>query len=163
MRALDFSPLMRSAVGFDGLLGMADQLTRNGGDNGYPPYDILRTSEDDYRITMALAGFSDDDLNVVLEDDMLLIEGKAEDAEKADQGAGEVANEADETTWLHRGIARRAFSRRFRLAENIRVTGASFENGLLNVQLVREVPEHQKPRQIAINSTATAIEGDKAA
>lgn len=154
MRALDFSPLMRSAVGFDDLLGLADQLTRSGGDNGYPPYDILRTNEDDYRITMALAGFSDDDLKVVIEDDMLLIEGKAEDAA-----------EQDETTWLHRGIARRAFSRRFRLADNIRVTGARFENGLLDVDLVREVPEHQKPREIAIGTakTAKAIEGEKAA
>ena len=106
---------------------------------------------------MALAGFSDDDLKVVIEDDMLLIEGKAEDAEKVD--------ETDETTWLHRGIARRAFTRRFRLADNIRVTGAGFENGLLNVDLVREIPEHQKPREIAINTAATAeaIEGEKAA
>lgn len=155
MRTLDFSPLLRSAVGFDDLFGLAETLTRPGGDVAYPPYDIERTAENEYRITMALAGFTEDDLDVTVKDDTLLVEGRAA---KTDE-------EEDDGRYLHRGIARRAFERRFRLADTIRVTGASFENGLLYIDLVREIPEHQKPRQIPIGSGkgGKTIEGSKAA
>lgn len=160
MRTLDFTPLLRSAVGFDDLFGLAETLTRpNGGETGYPPYDIERINDQDdetgYRITMALAGFSEDELEITVKDDTLLIEAKAG---KAGKDGGDTAR-----TFLHRGIARRAFSRRFRLAETIRVTGARFENGLLDIDLVREIPEHAKPRRIAIGSGAARLKRAKAA
>ncbi len=160
MRTLDFTPLLRSGVGFDDLFGLAETLTRrNGGsETGYPPYDIERTDENNgetgYRITMALAGFSEDELEVTVKDDTLLIESRlGKDGEEKEE----------ERTFLHRGIARRAFSRRFRLAETIRVTGARFENGLLDIELVREIPEHAKPRRIEIGGGNAAIEKSKAA
>jgi len=142
MRALDLSPLLRSAVGFDDLFGLAETLTRPGASEpSYPPYDIERLDETNYRITVALAGFTQDDLVITVKDDTLTIEGR-----------GETAEEKEGKTYLHRGIAKRAFERRFRLADTIRVTGASFENGLLFIELLREIPEHQKPRQIEISS-----------
>ena len=155
MRHYDFSPLMRSAIGFDDLFRLTDSLGRTDkADQAYPPYNIEKTDEDAYRISMAVAGFSEDELEVTVKDDMLVIEGKAVEAEAE-----------EEKTYLHRGIAKRAFERRFRLADTIRVIDASFENGLLNVELVREIPEHRKPRKIAIgkDTVAKAIEGEKAA
>jgi molecular chaperone IbpA len=142
MRAYDFSPLLRSAVGFDRMAQMMDTLARGeeaGG--GYPPYNIEKLDEDSYRITMAVAGFAEDELEVTTKDTTLVVAGKAKEAE-------------GETAFLHRGIARRAFERRFALAEHIKVTGARLENGLLHVELVREVPEAKKPRTIAIERGA---------
>lgn len=155
MRHYDFSPLMRSAIGFDDLFRLTDSLGRsNKAEQAYPPYNIEKMGEDSYRISMAVAGFSEDELEITIKEDMLVIEGKATDAE-ADE----------EKTYLHRGIAKRAFERRFRLADTIRAVGAGFENGLLNVELVREIPEHRKPRIIKIgaDTVAKAIEGEKAA
>lgn len=151
----DFSPLMRSAIGFDDLFRLTDSLGRgNKTEQSYPPYDIEKTGEDAYRISMAVAGFSEDELAITVKDDVLVIEGKAAQVD-----------EEEEKTFLHRGIAKRAFERHFRLADTIRVSGAGFENGLLNVELVREIPEHRKPRIIRIGaeSTAKVIEGEKAA
>ncbi|MFX4223692.1 MAG: Hsp20 family protein [Thalassobaculum sp.] len=157
MRTIDFTPVFRSTVGFDRMARLMDDMMR-AGDAGnvpaYPPYNIEKLGEDDYRITMAVAGFGEGDLDITVEDTTLVISGKVE---KSDEEA--------ERSFLHRGIATRAFERRFQLAETIKVVGASVENGLLHVDLVHEVPEEKKPRKIEI-ATATAtkrLEGTKAA
>ncbi|MEO1457888.1 MAG: Hsp20 family protein [Pseudomonadota bacterium] len=138
MRNFDFSPLYRSTVGFDRLAKMMDATLASEAQPAYPPYDIVKTGEDAYRITVAVAGFSEDELNIESRDATLVIAGqRAEEGEDAPQH-------------LHRGIARRAFERRFQLADHVRPTGAKVENGLLHVDLVREVPEALKPRRIEI-------------
>ena len=153
MRRLDFSPLMQSAIGFDELFRMAENFGKgmDAPDRAYPPYNIEKLGEDGYRITMALAGFSEDEVSITLENDMLTVEGKV------------VPSEEDKTKqFIHRGIATRSFVRKFQLADLIKVTGASFDNGLLHIELMREIPEHKKPRQIKIESAAQAkvIEAD---
>ncbi|MGF1605717.1 MAG: Hsp20 family protein [Rhodothalassiaceae bacterium] len=153
MRNFDLTPLLRSSVGFDDLFRLADSLGNFEREPAYPPYNIERLSEDDYRIEMAVAGFSPDELVVEVQDNALKVYGRA-------------AEETDERTYLHRGIAKRAFERTFRLADTIRVNGARFEHGLLIVDLVREIPEHKKPRQIAIQTgetEATAVTDKRAA
>ena len=138
MRTFDFSPLFRSTIGFDRmsrLLDTALQLDEAGAT--YPPYNIEKRGEDSYRITMAVAGFSEDDLEVTQTESTLVVRGRAKQEEEHAQ-------------FLHRGIAGRAFDRRFQLADYIRVSGASLLNGLLHVDLVREVPEALKPRTIEI-------------
>jgi molecular chaperone IbpA len=130
MRAYDLSPLFRSTVGFDRLSDLFD--TAFGGEeptNGYPPYNIEKTGEDAYRITMAVAGFGEQDLTITAQEDVLVIAGRLHDGREG------------ERRFLHRGIATRAFERKFSLADHIRVAGASIVNGLLHVDLVREVPE----------------------
>ena len=142
MRAFDFdlSPLFRSTVGFDRLPRLMDAAMRvDEGALSYPPYNIEQLGEDRYRITMAVAGFRDSDLTITVEDDRLLI-------------AGKIARDEEQRTYLHRGIAGRAFERRFTLADHIRVAGATMANGMLNVDLVREVPEEMKPRTIKIEA-----------
>ena len=145
MRTLDLSPLFRSTVGFDrmtSLLETASRMDTNAA-NSYPPYNIERQSEDEYRISMAVAGFTLNDLEIEVQDQAVTVRGRQADT----------ASEDDETTtYLHRGIATRAFERRFHLADHIRVAGAKLEHGLLHVQLVREVPEALKPRMIEISS-----------
>ncbi|MEO0820183.1 MAG: Hsp20 family protein [Pseudomonadota bacterium] len=142
MRTIDLSPLYRSTVGFDRMATMLDQLMT--GDNaapGYPPYNIEKTGEDAYRITIAVAGFAEADLNVELRDQVLTATAKRQPA-------------ADEPkrVYLHRGIAERGFERRFQLADHVRVAGAELANGLLHIDLVREIPEALKPRTIAIGT-----------
>lgn len=138
MNGFDFSPLFRSTIGFDRLARLVDTATRlEGGAQSYPPYNIEKTGEDAYRLTMAVAGFSQDELAITVHENTLFVSGKAQ-------------SEEHEGRYLHRGIARRAFERRFSLADHIRVAGASLDNGLLHVDLVREVPEAMKPRQIKI-------------
>ena len=139
MRHVDFSPLYRSTVGFDRLFTMLDSLAQPDNGQTYPPYNIERTGEDAYRITMAVAGFGESDLTITTQDNQLLIAGKN-------------AKDEDEQSYLYRGIAGRAFERRFTLADHIRVNGASLVNGLLHVDLVREVPEAMKPRQVKIST-----------
>jgi molecular chaperone IbpA len=139
MDRFDFSPLFRSTIGFDRLTRLVDAATRV--DNAalaYPPYNIEKTGEDAYRLTMAVAGFSPDELDITVQENLLLVTGKA----KKDE----------ENRYLHRGIARRAFERRFSLADHIKVVGASLANGMLHVDLVREVPEAVKPRKIEIGT-----------
>ncbi|WP_419914797.1 Hsp20 family protein [Hoeflea sp.] len=140
MRHVDFSPLYRSTVGFDRLFTMLDSLAQPDQSQTYPPYNIERTGDNSYRITMAVAGFGDDDLSVEAREHVLTVKGV-----KADE------NGKDEGEFLYRGIAKRAFERRFQLAEYVEVKGAKLENGLLHVDLVREIPEAMKPRQIAIS------------
>jgi len=148
----DLSPFYRSTVGFDRLLSMLDKVS--GGDQNaptYPPYNIERTDENAYRITLAVAGFSEDELSVETRENTLTVRGSKEASAKTD-GKCEV---------LYQGIAARAFERRFQLADHVVVTGATSENGLLHIDLVRQVPEAQKPRSIAINKAKT-IEAVKA-
>ena len=142
MRSYDFSPLFRSTVGFDRLTRLMDAATRlDESAPSYPPYNIEKTGEDAYRITMAVAGFSDDEIEITAQDNTLVVTGKPKKAE-------------EERKFLYRGIAGRAFERRFELAEFIEVKGAALENGLLHVELVRVVPEAMKPRTIKIESKA---------
>lgn len=146
MRTFDFSPLYRSTVGFDHLATLLDSvMTNDSGQNSYPPYNIEKTGEDSYRISIAVAGFTDNELNIEARDGVLVISGK------------KIA-EKDKKNYLHRGIATRAFERRFQLAEHVRATGAMSEDGLLHVDLVREVPEALKPRKIEIGGKKV-IEG----
>ena len=148
MRTFDFAPLYRASVGFDRMMNTLDAASRvEESSVSYPPYNIEKTDENTYRIAMAVAGFGEDDLEVTVKEQSLVISGKKKQAES---GEG--------STFLHRGIATRAFERRFDLADHIRVVGAAIENGLLYVDLVREVPEAMKPRTIAIRS----LEGAKA-
>ncbi|TYC60557.1 Hsp20 family protein [Rhodobacterales bacterium] len=137
MRHLDFSPLYRSTVGFDRLFSMLDSAGNEA--PTYPPYNIERTGENAYRITMAVAGFKDDELSVEAKEHALTIKG-------------EKAEEESDHEILYRGIAARSFERRFQIAEHVRVNGASLENGLLHVDLVREIPEAMKPRKIEIST-----------
>lgn len=144
MRTFDLSPLMRSSVGFDHLNRLLDSALTSDGASAYPPYNIEKVSEDDYRVTMAVAGFSPEELTITVQEGTLILAGKA----------GE--DDADRK-FLHRGIAKRAFERRFELADTIQVGDASFENGLLQVELRRVIPEHKKPRNIAIRSGEAKI------
>jgi molecular chaperone IbpA len=154
MRSFDLTPLFRSSVGFDRLSRLMDAAARvDETAPAYPPYNIERTGEDTYRISMAVAGFGEADLNIVTQDNQLLISGKLAKAE-------------EEQSYLYRGIAGRAFERRFALADHIKVSGASLANGLLHVDLVREVPETMKPRQVKITDASAkpqVIESQKAA
>ncbi|HXV74248.1 MAG TPA: Hsp20 family protein [Sphingomonadales bacterium] len=153
MRNFDFSPLMQSAIGFDELFRLADSFGKGfDAERSYPPYNIERRGEDGYRITMALAGFKPEDVKVTLEDDTLTVTGETKETE-----------EEETREFIHRGIASRAFVRKFQLADSVRVTGANFDNGLLHIALQREIPEHKKPREIAIETgkSKPAIEGKK--
>ena len=145
MTTFDFSPLYRTSVGFDRLASLMSSATRQDQGNSYPPYNISVTSEDHYRITMAVAGFSDDDISITSEQNRLLVTGNR----------GEETEEQGE--YLHRGIATRAFERRFNLADHVNVVGASLENGLLHIDLEREIPEAMKPRQIKIGQSASRL------
>jgi len=155
MRNYDISPLLRATVGFDRIFNLLDTATRlDEGAPSYPPYNIEKTGEDTYRIGMAVAGFSESDIEVTAKDNSLVVTGKKDPETR------------DSTTerYLHRGIATRAFERRFDLADHIRVTGARLENGLLYIELVRELPEAMKPRSIVIETGASAkVIEDKAA
>ena len=141
MRTYDLSPLYRSTVGFDRLFNLLDGVS-NGEGQPYPPYNIERTGENAYRVTLAVAGFSEGDLDVQAKENVLTVKGEKKE-EKSEEG-----NEV-----LYRGIAARAFERRFQLADHVEVSGASLENGLLHVDLVREIPEAMKPRKIAIGTS----------
>ena len=150
----DFSPLFRSSVGFDRMLSALETASRVETVDNWPPYDIAKIGQDDYRITMAVAGFSQDELDITQEQNMLLISG---------QKAGE-----DRGEYLHGGIAGRAFQRRFEVADHVRVVGASLVNGLLTIDLKREIPEEMKPRRIEIAAdkakvTTKKIEAEKQA
>jgi molecular chaperone IbpA len=152
MRQLDLSPLYRSTIGFDRLLNLVDQASGFEAVPSYPPYNIERTAEDTYRITVAVAGFSEKDLSIETKENSVVIRGSKEARTEA-QGA--------QRDVLYQGIAARAFERRFQLADHVFVKGANLENGLLHVDLVRELPEAQKPRQIPIGKSGPkVVEGD---
>ncbi len=144
MTRYDLSPLFRSTVGFDRLARLVDSATRlDDASVSYPPYNIEKVGDEAYRVTLAVAGFVADELDVTLHENSLIVTGKAKDEEKPGD-------------FLHRGIARRAFERRFQLADHLKVTGAALVNGLLSIELVREVPEQLKPRKIEISGSTGA-------
>ncbi|AMJ61698.1 Hsp20 family protein [Bosea sp. PAMC 26642] len=146
MRHFDLSPLYRSTVGFDRLFSLLDQASASEAAPTYPPYNIERTDENAYRITIAVAGFGETDLSIESKENTLTVRGEKQ------------ANDNGQTREvLHQGIAARAFERRFQLADYVQVTGASLENGLLHIDLVREIPEAKKPRQIAIGSNQAKV------
>lgn len=145
MRHVDFSPLYRSTVGFDRLFGMLDQISQPDAGTSYPPYNIERTGADAYRISMAVAGFSDEEISIEAHRNVLTIKGEKNEAEK-EEGV----------ELLYRGIASRTFERRFQLADHVEVSGAALKNGLLHIELKRNVPEEMKPRKIAIGTAANA-------
>ncbi len=148
----DFSPYRRSTVGFDRLFDTLEAAARgDAGGTNYPPYDIEKTGDDSYRITLAVAGFAENEIDLTAQQNLLVVSAKK---------AEEAANDED-SRYLHRGIANRAFERRFQLADHVRVSGASLTNGLLAIELVREVPEAMKPRKIAIGGgSVAAIEAE---
>ena len=138
MRTYDFSPLWRSTIGFDRLFDLAETAQRAGEDN-YPPYNIERLGDDRYQISLAVAGFAPDDISVTAEQNVVTVEGTR--AEKA------------EREFLYRGISTRSFKRQYSLADHVEVKGATFDNGLLKIELVREIPEAMKPRRITISGS----------
>ena len=139
MRTFDLAPLYRATVGFDQIADLMDRVLADnaGTDASYPPYNIEKTADDAWRISIAVAGFTDEDLSVEVRENALIV-------------AGRKAREDEGRVYLHRGIATRAFERRFHLADHIRVTGASHVNGMLHIDLIREVPEALKPRRVEI-------------
>jgi molecular chaperone IbpA len=150
MQTFDFTPLFRSTVGFDRLTRLLDNARLDDGAFSYPPYNIEQTGEDAYRIVMAVAGFGEGDLSITQQGNTLLISGKLE-------------KPAEEKKYLYRGIAGRAFERRLELADHIKVTGANLVNGVLSIELVREVPEAMKPRSIKIGGRESKVIENKAA
>lgn len=148
MRQLDFAPLYRSTIGFDRLLQLLDDVAGFGDEaTSYPPYNIERLADNEYRITMAVAGFSSDEIQIEVKDTALSVRGQKKPEEK-------------EREYLHRGIAQRSFERRFQLADHVEVTGASLNDGLLHIDLVRNLPERMKPRVIPIGEPGRALEAD---
>ena len=140
MRSFDFAPLYRASIGFDQIADLLDRVSAHeGGQSSYPPYNIEKTREDGYRISIAAAGFSEADLEIEVKEKTLNVSAKKPKAE-------------DKKTYLHRGIATRAFERQFHLADHVRAVGASYEDGMLHIELIREVPEALKPRRIEIQS-----------
>jgi molecular chaperone IbpA len=149
MRPIDLSPLYRSTIGFDRLASMLDSMSGLDSEtNGFPPYNIERLAETEYRITMAVAGFAEDELKIDVKETALSVRG-------------EKKPDPTERQFLHRGIAARSFERRFQLADYVEVKGANVVNGLLHIDLVRNVPERMKPRTIAIGSGAAAADATK--
>ncbi|MBL8642667.1 MAG: Hsp20 family protein [Rhodospirillaceae bacterium] len=143
MRTFDLSPLFRATVGFDNLSRIFDTVTRlDEAQVSYPPYNIAKNGADNYRITFAVAGFGESDIDVQVENNTLTVKGKS-------------AADTEDVTYLHRGIAGRSFERRFELADHIQVVGARMENGLLHIDLKREIPEALKPRRVQVASGST--------
>lgn len=142
MRHTDFTPFYRSAIGFDRLFQMLDQASGFDTEGGYPPYNIEKTGDNAYRITLAVAGFADTEMQIEVKEQTLTV-------------SGEKKPETLEKAYLHRGIAARSFERRYQLADHVDIKGAVFENGLLHIDLVRNVPERLKPRSVAISSAAS--------
>lgn len=144
MTTFDFSPLYRTSVGFDRLAALMNSATRQDQGNAYPPYNIRTMGEDHYQITMAVAGFSEDDIDITTEQSRLLVTGNR-------------ADEEEQGEYLHRGIATRSFERRFNLADHVKVVSANLENGLLHIDLERELPEAMKPRTIKIGKATARL------
>ena len=146
---VDYSPLYRTAVGFDRLFALLDSAASQEAASGYPPYNIERTDENAYRIELAVAGFRTEDLNIEVKENVLTVQGR------------KAANEGEQRRFLHRGLAERSFERRFQLADHVIVEGANLADGLLSISLRRELPEQLKPRTVAIDTAPSkpAIEG----
>ena len=151
MNPIDFTPLYRSSIGFDRLVPMLDSAMTAASD-GYPPYNIEVLDETHYVITLAVAGFNQEDLDLQVENSMLMVRGEKNSAD-----------EGSERNYLHRGIANRSFERKFQLAEYVEVTNAGLKNGLLTIDLVKEIPEKMKPKSIEINTVGKPLEHQDAA
>ena len=149
MRTIDFTPLYRSAVGFDRMANLLESAARTSEAGGWPPYNIETTGENAYRIEIAVAGFKPDELNIEVKENLLTVTGRR------------AANDGEDRTFLHRGLAERDFERRFQLADYVVVTEAGLNNGLLTIELKRELPEALKPRRIEINAGPALIEGKR--
>ena len=155
MTTFDFAPLFRTSVGYDRLASLMNSAHRGESGNNFPPYNIQKAGDNQYRITMAVAGFSEEELDITSENNKLLVSGTKPEEK-----------ESEDNAYLYRGIATRSFERRFNLAEHVKVTGARLDNGLLHIELEREIPEAMKPRKIEIQSSSILIENkaeDKAA
>jgi molecular chaperone IbpA len=150
MTTFDFTPLYRTSVGFDRLASLLSSAQRPEQSGGYPPYNIQAVDENQYQVTMAVAGFSEQELDITTEQNVLRVTGQRADEDDDAQG-----------TYLHRGIATRSFERRFNLADHVRVTGAELQNGLLHIHLEREIPEAMKPRKISISAPKRLLEAEK--
>jgi len=150
MRQVDFSPLYRSTVGFDSLFNMFDSLTQPEVSQTYPPYNIERINDHSYRISMAVAGFEDKELDICAYRNQLIIKGEKQET-----------NEDQTAEFLYRGIASRSFERRFHLAEHVEVVGAELKNGLLHIELLRNIPDEMKPRKIEVRSTEYTANSNK--
>lgn len=142
----DYAPLFRSSVGFDRVFNLLENAHRARSISDWPPYDIVKTGDDSYRISVAVAGFSQDDLDITFQSNLLIVTGKKQ--ETAPDG------------YLHRGIAGRPFEHRFELADHVRVSGADLKNGLLSIDLVREIPEEMKPRKITVQTEPARVSSD---
>ena len=149
MRTIDFTPLYRSAVGFDRMANLLESAARTSEAGGWPPYNIETTGENAYRIEIAVAGFKPDELSIEVKENLLTVTGRR------------TANDGEDRTFLHRGLAERDFERRFQLADYVVVTEAGLNNGLLTIELKRELPEALKPRRIEINAGPALIEGKR--
>jgi len=155
MTTFDFSPLFRTSVGYDRLASLMNSANRCEQGSAFPPYNIQKAGDNRYRITMAVAGFAEADLNITSENGKLIVTGSKPEDE-----------EGEDNAFLHRGIATRSFERRFNLADHVKVTGANLDNGLLHIELEREIPEAMKPRKIEIHAAGALLENeasDKAA
>jgi molecular chaperone IbpA len=148
MRGFDYSPFYRATVGFDRVFDLLDSVAGQSAGNGYPPYNIEKAGDNAYRIVMAVAGFAESELNVTQKENELLVTGQS-----AQNGAA--ASGENEKQFLYRGIAGRNFERRFQLADHVKVSGAKLANGLLTIELQREIPEEKKPRAIEIKAEAS--------
>ena len=144
MRGFDYSPFYRATVGFDRVFDLLDTAASQSGANGYPPYNIEKSGDNAYKIVMAVAGFAEAELNVTQKENELLVTGQAQ-------------NSQDEKQYLYRGIAGRNFDRRFQLADHVKVVGAKLANGLLTIELQREIPEEKKPRAIPVTAGQAAL------
>lgn len=155
MNRFDFTPYRRSMVGFDRVFDMLENQARNGGGDNFPPFNIEKRGDDAYRITLAVAGYKPADLDITAQQNLLVVQGRKPAPAESDAGAGAM---------LHVGIAQRGFERRFELADYVKVANAGLEDGLLTIDLVREVPEAMKPRKIAIGGKAplAVVEGEGA-
>jgi molecular chaperone IbpA len=140
--AFDFAPFRRSTVGFDRLFDMLENSSMGQAQENYPPFDLIKTGDNDYRIELAVAGFRPDEIDITAQQNVLLVSGR-----KKDEAEGQASD------FIYRGIANRSFERRFALADHIQVTGADMKDGLLSIDLVREIPEAMKPRKISIGGT----------
>jgi molecular chaperone IbpA len=149
MTTFDFSPLFRTSIGYDRLASLLNSANRLEQSAGFPPYNIQKAGEDHYRITMAVAGFAPNELTITSENNRLLVSGERPEEQ-----------ESEENAYLYRGIATRSFERRFTLAEHVKVSGARLDNGLLHIDLEREIPEEMKPRTIEIKATGNLLESE---
>ena len=149
--AFDFSPYRRSTVGFDRLFDMLENSSFAAGQENYPPFDLIKEGENEYRIQLAVAGFKSDEVDITAQQNVLIVSGRKNE-ESAEGGSD----------FIYRGIANRSFERRFALADHIQVRGADLKDGLLSIELVREIPEAMKPRKIAVGSGAETVDAEAA-